>query len=187
MQHQSSHKVHGYQLPPTCQKLHQGIGLVEVMWKEVAEILNRWLKASITFHNFLHGFRAGLGTGTATLEDKLLQQLSALREEVLYVIFLDLHKEYGALNRSRCLEILEGYGVGPRGFCILRKYWSWLRMAAREGGRVLRGNVHGFLGSDAGRPVTPQHFQRIGGCGSASLGVSDGGGHRRAGQAWTRG
>ena len=38
---------------------------------------------------------------------------AALREEVLYVIFLDLHKAYDALDRSRCLDILEGYGVGP--------------------------------------------------------------------------
>ena len=44
--------------------------------------------------------------GTATLEAKLLQQLAALREEVLYVIFLELHKAYDALESSRCLGIL---------------------------------------------------------------------------------
>ena len=83
------------------------------MWKVVTAVFNRQLTASITFHDFLHGFRAGRGTGTATLEAKLLQQLAALREDVLYVIFLDLHKAYCALDRSRCLEILEVYGVGP--------------------------------------------------------------------------
>ena len=31
-----------------------GIGLVEVMWKVVAEILNLRLTASITFHDFHH-------------------------------------------------------------------------------------------------------------------------------------
>ena len=36
-----------------------------------------------------------------------------MREEVLYVIFLNLTKAYDALDRSRCLDILEGYGVGP--------------------------------------------------------------------------
>ena len=79
------------------------------MWKVVAAVLNHRLTASITYHNFLHGFRSGRGTGTATLEAKLSQQLAALREEVLYVIFLDLHKANNALDRSRCLEILEGY------------------------------------------------------------------------------
>ena len=94
-------------------KNYRVIGLVEVMWKVVAAILNLRLTASITFHNILHGFWVGCGTGTGTLEAKLLQQLVAFREEVLFLIFLDLHKAYYALYRSRCLEILEGYGVGP--------------------------------------------------------------------------
>ena len=79
----------------------------------VAAILNRRLTASITFHDFLHGFWAGYGTGTTTLKDKLLHQLASMREEVLYMILLDLHKTYDALYNYRCLEILEGYGVGP--------------------------------------------------------------------------
>ena len=54
---------------------YRGIGLVEVMWKVVAVILNRRLTSSITFHDVLHGFRAGRGTGTANLEAKLLKQL----------------------------------------------------------------------------------------------------------------
>ena len=87
-------------------KDYRGIGLVEVMWKVVSEILNRRLTASITFHDFLHEFWAGHGTGTSTLKDKLIQQLEALMEEVLYMIFLDLHKGYDRLDRSRCLEIL---------------------------------------------------------------------------------
>ena len=82
-------------------KYYCGIGLMEVMWKVVAESLNCRLTASITFHDFLHGFWEGHGTGTSTLEAKLLQNLAALREEVLYVIFLDLHKAYDALDRSR--------------------------------------------------------------------------------------
>ena len=92
---------------------YRGIGLVEVMWKVVAVILKLRLTSSITFHDVLHGFRAGRGTGTTTLEAKLLKQLAAMREEVLYVIFLDRTKAYDALDGSRCLGILEGYGVGP--------------------------------------------------------------------------
>ena len=71
---------------------YRGIGLVEVIWKAVAAILNRRLTAAITYHDFLHVFRAGRSTGTATLDLKLLQQVSALREKVLHMIFLDLHK-----------------------------------------------------------------------------------------------
>ena len=86
---------------------------MEVLWKVVAPILNGRITASITYHFFLHGFWAGRGIGTSTLEDKLLQQLVAMSEEVLCVISLYLHKAYDALDSDRCLEILEGYGVGP--------------------------------------------------------------------------
>ena len=70
-------------LLPKGKKDHRGIFLVEVMWKVVAAILNHRLTTSITFHDFLHVFRAVRGTGTATLKAKLLQKLVALREEVL--------------------------------------------------------------------------------------------------------
>ena len=85
----------------------RGIGLVEVTWKVVAVILHRRLTAGIKLHDALHRFREGRSTGTATLEAKLLQQLADMREEVLFVIFLDLTKAYDALDRSRSLEILK--------------------------------------------------------------------------------
>ena len=53
-----------------------------------------------------------------------------MREEVLYVIFLDLTKAYDALDRSRCLGILEGYGVGPGARRLLRNYWRRLTFSA---------------------------------------------------------
>ena len=86
------------------------------------DVKRRFRIIATTFHDALHGFRAGCGTGTATLEAKLLQQIAALREEVLYVIFLDLTKAYDALDSSRCLEILEGYSVGPNARRLLTTY-----------------------------------------------------------------
>ena len=44
---------------------YQGIGLLEPLWK-VVEVL----------HDCLHGFRAGRGTGRATIEVKLAQQFA---------------------------------------------------------------------------------------------------------------
>ena len=82
-------------------KEYRGIGLVEVTWKVVSAILHCRLTTAITYHDALHGFWAGRGTGTATLEAKLLHQLAAMREEVLYVILLDLSKASYALVRSR--------------------------------------------------------------------------------------
>ena len=108
------------------------IGLVEVIWKLLTLILHRRL-TTIKIHDILHGFREGRGTGTSTLEAKLLQQLAAMREEVLYVIFLGLTKAYNALDRSRTLEILKGYGVGDRVRMLLVTYWERTTMVARAG------------------------------------------------------
>ena len=88
---------------------------MEVVWKVVLVILNERFTASITFHNVLHGFRVGRCTGTPSLEDKLIHQLVSMREEVVSAIFLDLHKSYIALDRDRCLEILEGKQSGTLG------------------------------------------------------------------------
>ena len=55
-----------------------GIGFMEVIWKAVAVIFNFRFTADITYHDFLHGFWVGRGTGTATLEVKLIQQVAAL-------------------------------------------------------------------------------------------------------------
>ena len=112
----------------------RGIGLVEVTWKFVEVILHCRLTTGIKLHDALHGFQEGRGTGTATLEAKLLQQLAAMREEVLYVIFLNLTKAYDALDRSSSLDILKGYGVGVGVRKILREYWNITAMVARAGG-----------------------------------------------------
>ena len=124
----------------TCQALvliskggedYRGIGLVEVMCKAVAVILNHCFTESTTYHDSLNGFQVGLSTGNATLEAKLLWQVMAMREVVLHAIFLDLHKAYDALDMSRCMDILEGYGVGYRYLCLLCRYWERLQMVAR--------------------------------------------------------
>ena len=96
-------------------------------------ILHHRLTELITLQNFPLRFRAGCGTGTATTEAKLIQQITAFREEVLYVIFLDLQKVYDALDRSRCLDILEGYGMVPQVCRLLRTYWRRLTMVERSG------------------------------------------------------
>ena len=76
----------------------------------------------------------GSGTETATLEENLLQHLTAMREDVLHTIFMDLHKAYNDLDWDRQLGILEGYGVGPRTFRILRTYWAQLQMVEKSRG-----------------------------------------------------
>jgi hypothetical protein len=91
---------------------YRGIGLLEPLWKVVGRIMDRQLNA-LSLHEALHGCRNGCSMGTAILEAKLAQQLAHLEQEPFYGVFLDLKKVFDAMDRERCLLILEGYGAGP--------------------------------------------------------------------------
>ena len=76
------------------------------------------------------------------------------------MIFLDLTKVYDALDRSRCLEILEGYGVGPNARRLLTTYWRRLTMVARVAGYY--GMVFGGdRGVTQGYPLSPTIFNVV--------------------------
>ena len=64
-------------------------------------ILKRNLTSVIGVHGTLHGFRVGKVMMNASLEPKLLQHLTAMREAVMYKLLLDLQKVYAALDRYR--------------------------------------------------------------------------------------
>ena len=100
------------------------IGLVEVLWKMVMVI---------QFHNNLHDFCNGRGTDTTSLEAKLLQKLTELREEVLCEILLDTNKAYDDLDRGCYLENITEYNVSPRELRLLWRYWYCLMMLVRAG------------------------------------------------------
>ena len=70
------------------------------------------------------------------------------------MIFMDLHKAYDALDRSRCLAILEGYGVGPRACRLHRTYWRRLNMVAKSG-RYYGAEFKGYQGVTQGEPISP--------------------------------
>ena len=88
----------------------------------------------ITFHDVLHGFRVDRGIGTSALETKLLQQLTSMREEVLFNVFLDLQKVYDALDWDICLDILVAYMVSPGTLKLLWTYWDRITMVVKAGG-----------------------------------------------------
>ena len=94
---------------------------MEVNWKTVTVILNRCLGLAITFHDILHGFCAGKVMRTTSLEAKMIQHMEDMREEVLYNIFLGVHKAYNAFYRHRCIRILAAYRVGTRAICFLQR------------------------------------------------------------------
>ena len=139
---------------------YRGVGLVEVIWKAIVVILNRHFIAAITYHDFLHRFWEGRGTVTAPLDLKLLHQVAALRNAVLHAISLDLQKAYDALDRSRCLGILEGCVMEPRALCLLRQYWARPRMVARAEGYYI-APFDGERGVTQGESLSPTIFNVV--------------------------
>ena len=91
----------------------------------------------IEFHDCLHSFQSGRGTGTAITEVKLAQQLAYLEQVPLwYGIFIDLWKwkAYDAMDRGRCIEIMEAYGVGPNIIHLLNSFWDEAELVCRAHG-----------------------------------------------------
>ncbi len=79
----------------------------------IEQIIDHRLDA-FKLHNSLHGCRNKCRTGTAIIKAKLVQQLSYLELKPFYGVFLDLRKAFDAMDRERCIIILESYGAGPR-------------------------------------------------------------------------
>jgi hypothetical protein len=68
------------------------------------------------------------------MEVKLHQQLAWVDQVPLYQIYLDLKKAYDALDQTRYLKILAGYGVGPNLLRLQKKFWSNAKLVCRAGG-----------------------------------------------------
>ena len=76
------------------------------------------------------------------------------------MIVQDLTKVYDALDRSRCLEILEGYGNGTSARMLLTTYWRRLTMLARAGGYYGEA-FKGARGDTQGDPLSPTIFNVV--------------------------
>jgi hypothetical protein len=112
---------------------YRGIDLLEPLWKVMEHIMDQRLNA-LPLHEALQGCRNGHGMGTAILEAKLAQQLAHLEQELYYGVFLDLKKVFDAMDRERCLLILEGYGAGPNMVCLICNFWQDATMVCRVPG-----------------------------------------------------
>ncbi len=129
-----------------------GIGLLEPFWKVVEKIMVRQL-SSIEFHDCLHGGLTKRGTGTASIEAKLAQQLAWHDQCPLYEIYLDPKKAYDAINRGLMLKILEAYGVWPNLLRLQNLFWQNAKLVCRTGGSY-GSPFAAFQGATQGGPLS---------------------------------
>ena len=64
------------------------------------------------------------------------------------------------MDRYRCLEILEGYGVGPNARRLLTTYWRRLTMVTRVAG-YYQTAFGGERGVTHGDPLSPTIFNVV--------------------------
>jgi len=113
---------------------------------------------AIQLHDCLHGFMTGHGTGTATIEAKLTQQLAYLEHTPLYKIFVDLKKVYDSVDQSQCLKILVGYGVGPNLIRLLKHFWESTELVCKVGGYFGHRRFKTGREVTQGDPASPHIF-----------------------------
>ena len=100
--------------------------MVEELWKLAGKVIHKRIQEALVFHPCVHGFRKekGTGTGTAILEVKLFTSIERHMREKHFSVFLDLTKAYDSISRSRLLDILTAYGLGPNIEQLLITYWE---------------------------------------------------------------
>ena len=96
-------------------------------------IINHQLEA-FKLHDSLPSCRNKWGAGAAIIEDKLAQQLLYIKLKPFYGVFLDLRKAFDAMDRERCVLILEGYGAGPWLVQLVCMYWRDAIMVCQAAG-----------------------------------------------------
>ena len=88
---------------------------------------------------------------------KLTQQMAYLDQEPWYCGFIDLKKSFDAMDRDRCLEVLRGYGVGPRMRRLIRRFWGDAVLVCCAGGNY-GTPFKAYHGVTQGGPLSPKLF-----------------------------
>ena len=98
--------------------------MLDVLWKVVEALIDTRIKTVVQFHDVLHGFCAGRGTGTTITELKISQELVSVDQDLLFLALLYLSKAYDNLDQGKLLQTLAGYGAGPKMQGLLTEFCS---------------------------------------------------------------
>ena len=102
----------------------EGIGLLEVLWKVIKNIIDTQVNTDVQFYEVLIGFCAFQLMGTAIMELNMYHELAIIDQYPLLLVFVDLSKSYDTLDCGLLLHTLEEYGAGPKLYGILEEFWE---------------------------------------------------------------
>ena len=123
-------------------------------------IVNSQLQSTIVLHDTLHGFRLGRGTGLAVMEAKVEQKLAGMVHDPLFEVFIDVQKAYDSLDIGICMDIIQGYILGPNLQRLLQRYWDRQKVVPKA--RNLYGHYFSTgLGVTQGYPVSLTIFNIV--------------------------
>ena len=97
---------------------------MEVIWKFFTSIIHNCLCSTIILHDVLHGFSQWWVTGTATLEENLVQHISGICHKPLFQLLLYMCKPYEFLDQTICMELLKVCGLGKKLSRLLQLFWE---------------------------------------------------------------
>ena len=112
----------------------RGIGLLENLWKVVEALIDTYIRASIQFHDVLHGLWSGRGTGIAILEMNLAQDIAIVDHDPHFLILLNIRKTYDTVDGERLIQTLEGYGAVPLLCGLLETFWAHQKVVPIQNG-----------------------------------------------------
>ena len=114
----------------------------------------------IGFHDCLHRFLSGWGTGTVTTWVNLTQQFTYLEQAPLYGIFIDLWKAYNAMDGDCCIYVMREYGVPPNIWRLVQFFWDNAELVCCTSG-VSSKPFRARQGFPQGGPVSPYIFNSM--------------------------
>ena len=88
------------------QRRYPVVSILEVVWKVVGTVIYTRILKVVQFHNVLHGFHKGGGTGTKITELKLAKELASVDQDPLLLVLIDLRKDCDNLDCGRLLQTL---------------------------------------------------------------------------------
>ena len=116
----------------------RGISLLDVVGKILGRIVKERLEviADKVLPESQSGFRKGCGCVDMVFVARQLVEKTREHNDTLYMLFVDLKKEYDSVPRQALWKVLETCGVPPRMLSIVRSFHEGMHAEVKVGSTI---------------------------------------------------